>query len=354
MSSENTYSRTPGAHDARQIRDALKRDLPRDTFQAQTWRVIWFLPLSAIMIGGISSIILLDLAWYYDLAIGLIVGHSMVCQAFLAHEVLHGALGMSKGWQDFFGWLGFGPFTVPPLFWRRWHNLAHHGNTNMGDKDPDNFGTMARYEKHPGLARFTKLAPGSGTWYSYVFLLYSFIFHAHLVLWMQTRRREEFKGFARKRAIVQSLVAIGGWVVIAVLSGSDFVFSVLVPLAVGNFVAQGYILTNHFLRPQTETNHPVDNSMSVRKPRWLDPLHFRFSHHVEHHLFPKMASNKAPRVRAWLEEKMPERYVAPPHWKAVKMLYQTPRVYQTASILVDPTKPERKVDLQALQSELRG
>lgn len=343
-----------GETDEREIRDRLRAELPADTFRSQTWRVIWFLPLTAIIVGGITAILTLSLPWYANLIIALLVGHSIGSQALLAHEVLHGAMGMSRGWQNFFGWLGFGPMVVPPEFWRRWHNVVHHAHTNQGDEDPDSFGTMRRYKANPKLKRFTLLAPGSGTWYSYLFLTYSFVFHAQLVLWFQARRRRHFRGFNRRRALVQSVMLIGAWLALAVISGHLALFTVVIPFMVANALGQGYILTNHFLRPQTGSNNPLDNSMSVKTWRWLDPLHFRFSHHIEHHFFPKMGSNKAPRVRQWLKANYPERYTCPSHWKAIRLLYATPRVYLTPTVLVDPVHPERTFDLMPLQAEIRG
>ncbi len=341
-----------GKADEKNIRKKIRQDLPEDTFTPKTWRVIWFLPLTAVIVGGIWAILALGLPWWGNLLLALAVGNSLVAQAFLAHEVLHGAAGMSRRWQNFFGWLGFGPMLIPPEFWRAWHNRAHHGNTNQGDRDPDSFGTMKRYQMKPKLKGFLRLAPGSGTWYSYLFLTYSFIFHAQLVLWFQTRNRSEFKGFNRNKAIVQSAFSALAWLTLAVFSGWLAVFTVLIPLMLANTVGQGYILTNHFLRPQTESNNPLDNSMSVRTHPLLDRLHFRFSHHVEHHLFPSMASSEAPRVREWLEQEMPERYVAPSHFKAIKLLYQTPRVYLTPTTLVDPENMETTYDLVPLQDEL--
>ncbi|MFE8072398.1 fatty acid desaturase [Marinobacteraceae bacterium S3BR75-40.1] len=343
-----------GLEDERAIRARIRQDLPKDTFQTQPWRALWYLPLSAAIVGGIVAILTLGLPWWANTLIGLAVGHCIVAQAFLAHEVLHGALGLPRGVQTFLGWLGFGPMVVPPEFWRRWHNVAHHGNTNQGDKDPDSFGTMKRYRHKPALKRFLKLAPGSGTWYSYLFLTYSFTFHAQLVLWLQARRRPELRGFNRHRAMAQSIALALGWIALAVVSGPLAIFTVVIPFMLANTISQSYILTNHFLRPQTERNNPVDNSMSVRTWRWLDPLHFRFSHHVEHHLFPRMSSNKAPRVRQWLETTMPECYVAPTHWQALRYLYGTPRVYLTPTVLVDPDNMERQVDLAPLQPVLQG
>ncbi|KEF31037.1 fatty acid desaturase [Marinobacter nitratireducens] len=340
-----------GKPDERELRDRMKRELPKDTFAPQSWRVVWFLPLQLIIWSGMATILLAGLPWYVNLCLGLLVGHTIGCQALLAHEVLHGALGMSRRWQNFFGWLGFGPLLVPPEFWRKWHNVIHHGNTNQGDVDPDSFGTMRRYNSDPKQKKFTKLAPGSGTWYSYLFLTYSFTFHAQLVLWLQAKRRKQFKGFDRTRAIRQVFVCIALWTALAVISGPLALFTVLVPFMVANALGQGYILTNHFLRPQTATNNPLDNSMSLRSHPLLDRLHFRFSHHVEHHFFPKMSSNKAPRVRQWLETNHGERYMAMPHSTALRLLYTTPRVYKSSTELVDPNNPERVFDLMPLQKK---
>ncbi len=64
-----------------------------------------------------------------------------------------------------------------------------------------------------------------------------------------------------------------------------------------------------------------------------------------------MGHNMAPRVRKWLEQNEPERYMAMPHGKALKMLYATPRVYKFATELVDPNNESRVFDLLPLQSE---
>ena len=348
---ETSVSAVFGKPDERELRDRMKKELPADTFKPQAWRVVWFLPLQAIIWGGLAVILMAGLPWYANLGLALLVGHTIGCQALLAHEVLHGALGMSRRWQNVFGWLGFGPLLVPPEFWRKWHNVVHHGNTNTGDTDPDSFGTLRRYKTNPGQKKFHKLAPGSGTWYSYLFLTYSFTFHAQLVLWIQAKRRKQFKGFDRRKAIAQVFLCLGGWRALAAVSGSLALFTVLIPFMVANALGQGYILTNHFLRPQTATNNPLDNSMSLRSHPVLDRLHFRFSHHIEHHFFPKMAHNMAPRVRKWLEENEPERYMAMPHGTALRMLYTTPRVYKSPTELVDPNDESRVFDLLPLQSE---
>jgi fatty acid desaturase len=285
--------------------------------------------------------------------LSVVLGATLASQGFLAHEALHGALGGPRWLRNLVGWIGFGPAIIPPVFWTKWHNGVHHGNTNNGDKDPDNYGTVRRYEKNPGLAKFTAIAPGSGRWYSYLFLFYSFTFHAQLVLWMQAKHRREFKGMNRTLHIWQSVACVGVWVAIGVAAGWLFPFVTLIPWALYNFIGQSYILTNHFLRPIAPTNNPVDNSMSLREWAWADRAFFHFSHHVEHHLFPRMPSSQAPRVRTWLEEHMGERYVCPTHLVAVRMLYRTPRVFKDANTLSDPFG-NNEMDIEEIRREMVG
>lgn len=339
---------TFGTADEAKLRAAMREALPKDTFTPTPLRFGWFVVLQAILWSSLAAILFAGLPWWVNLLLGALIGHTLGIQGFLAHEALHGALGGPRWLWTLVGWLGFGPFLVPPDFWTRWHNVAHHGHTNHGDSDPDNFGTIRRYEKNPGARRFLKLAPGSGTIRSWFFFTYSFVFHAQVVLWLQTRRRKEFEGFNRRKVIAQSMLLALAWVALAVASGPAFVFTVVVPLVVANTVVQSYIMTNHFLRPMAVSNNPLDNSMSVQKPAWLDAIQFRFSHHVEHHLFPTMASSQAPRVRAWLKQNAPNRFVCPPHWQAVKVLYATPRVYADAVTLVDLEDPSRRVDVRTL------
>ena len=90
------YSRQFGADDARAIRDAVKKDLGPGAFKARPLRALWFIPLNIVIIGSIAAILVLNLPWWGNLLLSLLAGHTLACQALLAHEVLHGALGMSK------------------------------------------------------------------------------------------------------------------------------------------------------------------------------------------------------------------------------------------------------------------
>ena len=350
MSREHTNDAPVGDENA--MRRRIRADLGPAPFKVRPWRYGWFVVHQAIIWSSIACIVVVGPPAPVCAVLGLLVGTTLAAQAFLAHETLHGALGGPKWLRTFVGWLGFGPEIIPPGFWVRWHNVVHHGNTNNGDSDPDNFGTVRRYERNPGLARFVKLAPGSGTWYSYLFLFYSFTFHAQLVLHMQAKHRRDFAGMNRRLHIWQSAACVVPWVAIAAVSGRAAVYTVLIPFFTVNAIGQSYILTNHFLRPMAPTNNPIDNSMSVRSWKLVDPLLFRFSHHVEHHLFPKMPSPGAPAVRQWIEEHEAARYVCPTHGDAVRMLYRTPRVYRDATTLSNPDGSDA-IDIAGIEAALR-
>jgi len=108
-----------------------------------------------------------------------------------------------------------------------------------------------------------------------------------------------------------------------------------------NAIAMAYISTNHLLRPQVEDYNVLDSSMSVTTYRLLDRLHFHFSHHVEHHLFPSMNTHYAPLVRSILRRLAGDRFLAPSHRQALMVLFRTPRVYDGVHALVDPQRELR-------------
>ena len=333
-----------------QVRKRIRADLAPDTFERRPWRALWFAPLTLAAASAITIIIRFDPPWYLALLLGIVAGHCFAAMGFLAHEALHGSLVSSRRWQNVLGYLGFGPVLVSPILWRTWHNQVHHGKTNMGNADPDSFGTLARYEKAPSTRIVARLAPGSRHWSSVFFFGYWFTFHGQVVLWIQSRYLRSFARLNRRRAMTDTALFVMAWALVAWLAGpSAIMFAVVVPVMVTNATIMSYIATNHFMRPMAETNDPLENSMSVTTTSLVDRLHFNFSHHVEHHLFPTMSAHHAPRVRAWLLDNEADRYVAPVHWKAVTHLYRTPRVYLDATTLCNPDRPD---DIRADTAEI--
>ncbi len=110
----------------------------------------------------------------------------------------------------------------------------------------------------------------------------------------------------------------------------------MLPLLVANVIVMSFILTNHCLNPLTELNDPLANSLTVTVPRWVEWLTLGFGFHVEHHLFPSMSARHAPAVRELLVALWPERYQSMSLLSATAALHRSPRIYKTATTLVDP------------------
>ena len=164
------------------LRKRLCQSLPDDIFDYQPSRALVAFPLIACIVFVTFAILSFKLRWYFALPLALVLGNAYALLAFLAHETLHGSVVASRRLQNFIGYLGFGPFLISPHLWRVWHNQTHHRVVNQGDGDPDSFGTYRYYQfykQKPLLRFFITLAPGSGRWYSYFFLLHWFIGSSH-------------------------------------------------------------------------------------------------------------------------------------------------------------------------------
>ncbi|WP_017804472.1 fatty acid desaturase family protein [Nodularia spumigena] len=113
------------------------------------------------------------------------------------------------------------------------------------------------------------------------------------------------------------------------------ILSYFLPIAMGNAALMFYIYTNHLLCPMTDVNDPLVNSTSLRVYKIFDLLHFNFSHHTEHHLFPGMNSDYYLMVRKLLETDYAEKYNlldAPEAWR---LLMKSPRHYKDENTLTD-------------------
>lgn len=336
------------------LRRRMRAELPESTFTKKPARMAWAMPLAAIAVLGIVAIlVVLEQAWF-KLIVAVLVAHALGGLAFMAHEVLHGAMGGTRRLQNAVAWMGLGALLTPPEFWRTWHNRMHHGHTNHKVRDLDHFGTVSRHQKRSMANRLMAYAPGTGHPLSLLFCFYSFSLHAQILLWTATHRHPVFKSRSWVTEKVQSIVLLLCWIGLAIYSGWDAVYTVLIPFLGANVIIQSYIVTNHWLRPHTQRNHPLENTLSLLVPEWLDRLHFRFSHHVEHHMLPGVSSVYLPRVRCWLQKEVPGELALARHAEAIRWLYRTPRTYQSNAELAWPESPERVFDLGAFGAYLKS
>lgn len=315
----------------------LSAELPKETFKKEPGRLkyaFFFLFANAAIVYTFKNF---ELSWMMKLPLAIIMGTFLGGGAFIAHEVLHGAVIKNRKWQNFVGFFGFAPFLISPTYWRFWHNNLHHGNTQLLYKDPDAFPTKMIWKRSKFMRWAFPLSPGSGYIRSYFYFFYWFSFQAVLnqmymrfgnKMWDRMDHKKVTIEFTLQMALVvmyMNLIGFENWIWLGVI-----------PFMVQNYTVMSYISTNHNLSPYTKKNDPLMNSLTVTNNPILEFVHLNFGYHTEHHLYPSMPMSKAKVVHAKLKEKYPDRFKVMPKAKALKLLYSTPRIYKNREVLVHP------------------
>lgn len=338
----------------RSLKSRLKADLPANIFERKPLWALLVIPIVGLLIAGSLAIVLIPMPWYLALLCSLAIGHLYGSLTFLGHDISHGASIRPGFWNELIVYLSFGIYCVSPHLWRYWHHKAHHGQTNVEGRDPDNFGALHSFNSNIALNRLIiKLAPGSRHWLSLSYLFLFFTLQGQGVLWVNSKRMPDFSGLRRHRAILDTLMWVCFWVTVCLLTGwKGTLLIVLIPMMFSNFIVMSYIVTTHMLCPMVQSRDTLRTSMGVTTNKAFDILHFHFSHHLEHHLFPAMCSIYYPRVRQALRRHLADHYMAPPHWRALLTLFQTPRLYEGESTLADPFS-SRRVQIPDVLARLR-
>lgn len=315
----------------------LRKHLPKSIMQKEPMRLKYALLFTAGIVAIVYAIMTLDLAWYAKLPLSVLMGVLLGGNAFIAHEVLHGAIVKNKTLQNAIGFLGFTPFFISPTYWRFWHNNLHHGNTQLLYKDPDAFPTKMVWKRSKFMKFVYPLTPGSGTFKSYFYFFYWFSFQAILNQTYMRFGNKMWEKMDHKRVTLEfTLVAAAVLAYINFVSPENWIWLVVIPFMGQNYTVMSYISTNHNISPYTKVNDPLVNSLTVTNNPIMEFLNVNFGYHTEHHLFPSMPGSKAKIVSQKLKELYPDRYQIMPKSKALKLLYKTPRIYKNRESLVNP------------------
>jgi fatty acid desaturase len=330
------------------LRRTVAAALPQKAFRRRPIRALWVIPLIIAVVGtSLLAAHSTHLLAKVCLSIWLGCLYSSLLQ--IGHEIGHGATVSSKRVQDLILWFCLLIYLVPPALWRAWHNQAHHRNANRPDVDPDSVGTIEGFKRSGVLGRlFVRFTPGSGSLLSLYFLGCGFTLHAQHVLWRKSYGIG-FTPFSRKQAILELLAMLSLWLYSGFILGlTDAVCVILLPMVFANVWALIYVVTQHWISPLSDDVDPCGGTLSVRTLRVLDSLHFHVSHHVEHHLFPRMNSCYYPLVRELLVRNAPERFFLIGHVQALYIVFSTPRIYAEKHLLTDSGQ-KRFVDLNQLR-----
>ncbi len=310
--------------------------LPPEAFKPARGRLWGGLAYLVLAVGSIAVLGFYDLHPLFNLGLALIIGQAFAGLGFLGHEILHGTVVKNARLRDFLGSIAFAQFSLGPKLWRKWHNMEHHAHTQEAETDPDAMGTLETFYQRPFLKWLYRINPSVRSLISFTsFLLFFSIF----CLKMLTRFYPEFKREEKPVVLAQMLWPFAMWISLLVVLGPvKWLFAYVIPLMIANFLVISYISTNHQLNPLTDLNDPLANSLSVNVPRWMDVIHFNFSHHVEHHIFPGMNPKFAPLVKAELRRQFPQQYQEMGFGHALAALWKTPRIYKDQKDLVDPIR----------------
>ncbi len=315
----------------------LRPLLPEHFFKPLPHRLLWAVPHALVIIGSIAAVVSGWGGFVGKLLAAVLIGNSFASLGFLGHEIMHGAVVRKRWLRDLAAAVCFSPFWVGPTMWRLWHNVQHHVHTQHPDKDPDTSATYADYQRRPALQWLYRLVRRNGFLFLPMLSVW-FTMHSSQMFWRLQRLAD---GPTRWVLWGERLIPFAAWSSLVFWLGiSDFVWAYVLPLLIGNFIAMSYIATNHLLNPQMDETDPVVSTLTVTVPKWMDIVHLHFSHHTEHHLFPAMSSKYAPEVKRLVKALWPERYNEMPLWKALLLLWKTPRLYLDHDHLIDPVTKE--------------
>jgi len=324
----------------------LRPFLPPEAFLPDPHKVaILFINLAILILGWAIASYLDQWAWHWlplYLPLALVMGNSVIVLAFTSHDFMHSRAIKSPRLRRLISLLGQTVLWMPPTLWKVVHNREHHNHTNaLADPDrnylhqqPNTWGKWFQNQFMPSLeVTPVGLVFGMATvWGFYVFrnLTAVLLFNRESVNFVPASFKVSMK--ERKAIALELLVMV--CLHFLVLWSLQFdplklLLSYFLPISIGYAGIIFYIYTNHLACRMTDVNDPLVNSISLKVPKLFDLLHFNFSYHAEHHIFPGINSDYYPLVQTLIKEHYPTKvgYIlrASDAWR---LLLQTPRHYQ--------------------------
>jgi fatty acid desaturase len=330
----------------------LRPLLPSDAFEPDRSKLgILLINLGILLLGwGIADD--LDrwpvyLLWLY-LPLAAIMGNSIIVLLFSSHDLMHGSVQKKSRLTYPIAFLGLSMLLMPPTQWKSLHNLVHHNNTNsLADPDrnylyqqPDTWGKWIQNLFVPSVEvnPLWLIVGMAGSWAVHNFRNLSsvLLFNDKSVDYVPAAFTVSPKD--RLKIALECLGILG--IHLGVLFYLEFnpikvALAYILPIATGHAGAMFYIYTNHMGCRMTSINDPLINSASLRVPKIIDLLHFNFSHHTEHHIFPSINSNYYPIVQELLQIHYPDRMNLIDAGQAWRLLMETPRHYQDRVTFTD-------------------
>jgi fatty acid desaturase len=326
----------------------LSKNLPVEYFERNPKRLIYLSSYILVNALIVYAVVFLNIHWIFKALLGCIVGICNAGATFVAHEISHGSVVANKKTQDAINFFAFSFFLISPTYWRFWHDRLHHGNTQYILKDPDAFPTLMVYRQSKFMQRLFPWTPGAKTKRSYSYFFFWFSLQAFLNQSYMRFGNKMWADMNHKRVSIEfGLQILMALFFLYFIGINNWLYLVLIPLAVQNYTVMSYISTNHNISPLTKVNDPLMNSLSVTNNPIFEFLHLNFGYHTEHHIFPRMSGAYTKKVHLELKKTFPTTYQFMKKQDALKLLYSTARLYKNHTTLVNPKTLETYKTLSA-------
>ena len=317
----------------------LKNKLPAEAFKESPRKLLQCL-LHLTLILAAYTVIRDSSVFAAYLIASVVIGHSLCCIAFLAHELSHGAIIKRSKYRSSLELLLWGLNIIPATMWKRIHNHTHHkyGNT---PKDTDRFFTKAELEAPEGKIRRLYVQfffPHRYTSYLNPLIWFHFITYIarHLLAVFYTREtrptivtyKPEYNTRHRIRIVFEVVFIVFIQYLIFLYTGANwqkFLLASPIPILLTSSFVMAYVWTNHYSHGLSEVHDPIKSSTSVIVPSFIDSLHARFSYHTEHHIFPSMNSDYFPMLSELIKKEYPDIYNRVPITEAWSQLFKNNR-----------------------------
>lgn len=311
---------------------ALRTLLPKEAFAPNPRKLVWavvhfsLIATSLMVLRNVHGIAL-------SVGISFLIGHSLACLAFVAHELSHGSVLRSRAAVYPLELVMWGLNWIPPTLWRRVHNQSHHGHANTV-QDPDRQFFSTEQTRSTRLYSFL-FYPSKRTSPVNPLVALHFIPYIirNLLVALLPVKKIVIVPFVPRYRLRDRLVI--GFELLVILLLQYCLFATLGhnvvrylwagPIAVcfTSAVVMSYVFTNHYLNPICEKSDPLKGTTSVVVSPICDRLHQNFSYHTEHHLFPAMNSEFYPLLSRLLSEKFHGQYHRIPFRVAWQRLWKS-------------------------------
>ncbi len=348
----------------------LRPLLPQEAFNPDGSKLVVLLINIAILLLGWGIAAQLDrwppqLIWLY-LPFAIVMANAVIVLLFCGHDLMHGSVIRDSRIIRLVTLFSQAILWMPPTLWKTLHNRVHHNQTNaLNDPDrsffyrePNVLGKRAQDFVAPSsTVSPLGLVVGMAT----AWVIYAYRHLAAVLIYRDEdcpHVTARFPMQPKERRTIWAELALTTLLHLGLLTYLKFdpvklILAYFLPIGLGYSGMIFYIYTNHLLCPITNVNDPLINSVSIKVPKLLDLLHFNFSYHTEHHIFPGLNSDYYPQVRDCLTRLYPERMSFLTARDAWRLLLDTPRHYLDETTFTDWDGVEQ-VPCPLLNSKLRG